>query len=58
MSTTETPIEPIECPFCEETLSSPGAGFVRHIEAESVCRESFETWRERVGEDMRGGWPG
>lgn len=58
MSKPELAVEPIECPFCGATVASPGAGFVTHIEAEPACRESFETWRDRVSEDMRGGWPG
>jgi radical SAM superfamily enzyme YgiQ (UPF0313 family) len=58
MATAETAIEPRECPFCGATLASPGAGFMRHVENEPECRDAFERWRDRVTEDMRGGWAG
>ena len=58
MALAESTIEPRRCPFCESELASPGAGFVRHIEESPECRDAFETWRDRVTDDMRGGWAG
>ncbi|MFW6318185.1 MAG: DUF7501 family protein [Halorubrum sp.] len=58
MPLSESTIEPRECPFCEVELASPGAGFVRHIDEPPECRDAFETWRDRVTDDMRAGWPG
>jgi len=58
MASAETDIEPRRCPFCGAELASPGAGFVRHVEDAPDCRDAFETWRDRVTDDMRGGWAG
>ncbi len=58
MASAETVIEPKRCPFCGTELASPGAGFMRHVENEPECRDAFETWRDRVTDDMRGGWAG
>lgn len=58
MALSETTIEPRECPFCGAELASPGAGFMRHIDEVSDCHDAFETWRDRVTDDVRGGWPG
>jgi len=58
MPLSESTVEPRRCPFCESELASPGAGFVRHIDESPECRDAFETWRDRVTDDMRGGWAG
>lgn len=58
MALSESTIEPTKCPFCGAELASPGAGFMRHIEEAADCQDEFETWRERVTEDIRGGWAG
>ncbi|MFW5917653.1 MAG: DUF7501 family protein [Halorubrum sp.] len=58
MGLSESTIEPNRCPFCERELASPGAGFIRHIEEDSACHDAFETWRDRVADDMCGGWAG
>ncbi len=58
MESNEPGVEPTTCPFCGTDLASPGAGFIRHIEETTGCHESFETWRDRVADDIRGGWAG
>ncbi|MBX0325339.1 hypothetical protein EGH21_20130 [Halomicroarcula sp. F13] len=58
MSTTETWNDPNRCPFCDEVLASPGAGFVAHIESRSECADAFGRWRDRIGDDVAGGWSG
>jgi hypothetical protein len=50
--------DPAQCPFCETELESPGAGFVRHIETSSRCKEHFDLWRDRIRGDMRAEWSG
>lgn len=57
MSLDERAVEPGQCPFCGTELKSPGAGFVNHIDDAAACRKRFERWRDRVADDMRGGWP-
>lgn len=46
------------CPFCGAELASPGAGFVDHIHDSGACESSFETWRENIAGDLKGGWSG
>lgn len=58
MSFADLSIDPGQCPFCGTELASPGAGFMRHVETEPECRDAFETWRDHVTDDMRGGWAG
>jgi hypothetical protein len=58
MATNETWTDPDRCPFCGGALSSPGVGFIAHIEERPECRAAFDTWRDRVGEDVVGGWSG
>lgn len=58
MALAEAAIEPKRCPFCGAELASPGAGFIQHVENAPDCRDAFETWRNRVTDDMRGGWAG
>ena len=58
MGSNEAAVQPRTCPFCGTDLPSPGAGFIRHIEESGGCHEAFETWRDRVAEDIRGGWAG
>lgn len=58
MSSSTTWTDPYSCPFCGEELPSPGEGFVRHVDDNPECDAAFETWRERVAEDVRGGWSG
>lgn len=58
METSETWTDPGRCPFCGEPLASPGAGFVAHLDDSDDCEAAFDTWRERVAGDVRGGWSG
>jgi len=58
MSASETWDDPNRCPFCGDELPSPGAGFVGHVEESPACRAEFGTWRERVTDDLMGGWSG
>lgn len=58
MALSEAATEPERCPFCGSDIASPGAGFMRHVENEPECRDAFDTWRDRVSDDMRGGWAG
>ncbi len=58
MAATDSWNDPERCPFCGEALASPGAGFVDHTAEHPECEAKFETWRDRVGGDLRGGWSG
>jgi hypothetical protein len=58
MSTAETWSDPTRCPFCEEELASPGAGFYDHIHDSETCQTRHERWTERLTDDIRGGWSG
>jgi hypothetical protein len=58
MATNETWTDPYECPFCGDRLPTPGGGFVDHLGESPECESGFETWRERVAEDIHGGWSG
>ncbi|QLG63616.1 DUF7501 family protein [Halorarum salinum] len=58
MSATETWTDPNSCPFCGGRLSSPGAGFVDHIDEAPECASRFEQWRDRIGDDIQGDWSG
>jgi hypothetical protein len=58
MSATETWSDPQRCPFCECELASPGAGFVDHVRENPACETQFETWRDRITDDLTGGWAG
>ena len=58
MATTESWSDPDRCPFCGDEVDSPGAGFVDHLGESAACESSFETWRERVTDDVAGGWVG
>jgi hypothetical protein len=58
MATTGTWSDPDRCPFCGDRLASPGAGFVDHIDEAPDCEATFELWRERVTDDVAGGWVG
>lgn len=58
MAVSETWSDPDRCPFCGEPLVSPGAGFVAHIGERPECDSAFETWRDRVRDDVAGGWSG
>lgn len=49
---------PDVCPFCGTGLTGPGAGFVDHLDEAPECRARFEAWRERVTDDIGGGWGG
>ena len=50
--------DPNHCPFCDSELESPGVGFVDHLGDSPDCESDFETWRSRIGGDLRGGWSG
>ena len=58
MATTETWGDPDRCPFCGDVVASPGAGFIDHIEESEDCEAEFATWRDRVSDDIVGGWAG
>ncbi|MFC7075871.1 DUF7501 family protein [Haloarcula halophila] len=58
MATTETWTDPDRCPFCGARLSSPGAGFVDHVQTTPECEDAFGTWRDRVDDDLVRGWTG
>ncbi|MFB6221073.1 MAG: hypothetical protein ABEH90_06505 [Halolamina sp.] len=58
MAASETWSDPDLCPFCDEKLASPGAGFVAHLDESPDCEARFENWRDRIGDDVRGGWSG
>lgn len=47
---------PDYCPFCGAELTSPGTGFMDHIEENDVCRERFEAWREAIAGDIEADW--
>lgn len=50
--------DPDTCPFCQDDLPDPGAGFVDHLDANPDCEDSFDLWRENVAGDVRGEWAG
>jgi hypothetical protein len=50
--------DPTDCPFCGTALPNPGVGFIDHVEEDEECAEAYEAWRERFGDDIRGGWSG
>lgn len=58
MATSATWNDPERCPFCGAELASPGAGFVDHTAENPECKKQFETWRDRLSGDLRGGWSG
>lgn len=58
MAASESWNDPDRCPFCGARLASPGAGFVDHVRASTDCESDFETWRDRITEDIGGGWSG
>lgn len=58
MAASETWTDPNQCPFCGAQLPSPGAGFVDHLDENPACESGFETWRDRITDDIRGGWMG
>lgn len=58
MATNASWTDPDRCPFCDERLDSPGAGFVDHVEESPECEAEFGTWRDRIGDDVAGGWSG
>ncbi|WP_415378564.1 hypothetical protein [Halosimplex sp. TS25] len=58
MATTESWSDPERCPFCGAKLASPGAGFVDHTAESPDCETKFETWRDRITDDVAGGWSG
>lgn len=49
---------PEVCPFCGVELEDGGPAFVEHVDADPSCRAAFDRWRDRVTEDIRGGWIG
>ncbi len=58
MAASETWTNPEVCPFCNTTLTSPGEGFMNHIETNDGCRSHYEDWRTNITDDMTGGWSG
>lgn len=49
---------PEQCPFCGEALADGGPAFVEHLGTSPACAGGFEAWRDRVAEDIAGGWSG
>lgn len=49
---------PEQCPFCGAPLTDGGSGFIDHIDATPGCRERFESWIDRVRDDIEGEWIG
>lgn len=58
MAASESWNDPDRCPFCGTLLTSPGAGFMVHLGENPDCEGEFETWRERICDDIGGGWSG
>lgn len=58
MTTTATWNDPEHCPFCGETLPTPGVGFIDHIDESPDCKSGFDAWRTRIAGDICGGWSG
>jgi hypothetical protein len=58
MAASETWNDPNRCPFCGAELSTPGRGFVTHLETSDACDREFEAWRHHVADDVAGGWAG
>lgn len=58
MAVNTTWTNPVTCPFCGDQLSSPGAGFVDHIERNGDCETEFEHWRSNIASDLAGEWSG
>jgi|GEM_PF-375994 len=54
----ESEPDPHECPFCGAYVASPGKGFMLHVEQNPECDADFETWRDRVADDVPRGWSG
>ncbi|WP_433631645.1 DUF7501 family protein [Halomicrococcus sp. NG-SE-24] len=50
--------DPERCPFCNDELANAGPAFVDHLERNQSCKKRFETWRERVADDVGGEWVG
>ncbi len=58
MATSETWNDNDRCPFCGAPITTPGVGFINHVEANPDCKDDYETWRNRVADDVAGGWMG
>lgn len=58
MAASESWGDPYSCPSCGDRLPSPGAGFVDHLSESPDCESWFDAWRDRVSEDIGGGWMG
>ncbi len=58
MAASETWTDPNQCPFCGQALPSPGEGFVRHLDESEACDGAYGVWRQRVADDIGGGWSG
>ncbi|MFC4543097.1 hypothetical protein ACFO5R_14300 [Halosolutus amylolyticus] len=50
--------DPGTCPFCGDELSSPGVGFIDHIDENATCETSFDQWRGNLAGDLAGEWGG
>ncbi|NGM70944.1 hypothetical protein G6M89_18370 [Natronolimnobius sp. AArcel1] len=50
--------DPVTCPFCGDHLSSPGVGFVDHVNESGACKQEFDHWRENIAGDLAGEWSG
>lgn len=57
-NTTTNWSDPVACPFCGAELTSPGAGFVDHIDDNADCEDGFEHWRANIAGDLAGEWTG
>lgn len=47
-----------QCPFCGVPLADGGPAFMAHVSLQPDCHAAFDTWRQRVAEDIAGEWPG
>jgi len=50
--------DPDICPFCDGQLTGPGAGSVDHPAPHPACVPGFDARRDRVIDDVGGGWSG
>lgn len=50
--------DPNRCPFCGDSIPSPGKGFMLHIGDNPDCDAEFDTWRDRISDDIHAGWSG
>jgi hypothetical protein len=47
--TTET-----NCPFCDDDIDDPGAGFVDHLKTNPECKSGHDAWKFHLSDDFGG----